>query len=166
MENIIDLEILSNGEYKIIELNETKLLVFKNGTIYRWCDKRVNNYWKIVKNTSNNKGYNKINLNKKDIFRHRIMGFTFRNLDINDTKQLIDHIDGNKLNNNIDNLRVVTHQQNLWNTKAKGFYWNKRVKKWCSKIQVNNQYITLGYFDNEIDARNTYLEAKKVYHFI
>lgn len=160
----MDAEILSNGEYKIIELNETKLLVFKNGTIYRFSW----NNWKIVKTTNNTSdGYNRIKIDKKNISRHRIMGFTFLNLDITDTKQQIDHIDGNRINNNLDNLRVVNQQQNNWNrTKAKGYYWRKRAKKWISHIIINYKSIHLGCFDNEDDARNAYLEAKKIYHII
>ena len=77
----------------------------------------------------------------------------------------IDHIDGNPLNNSISNLRAVDHQQNNFNrTKAKGFY--RKSRKYISQIKLNGKRIHLGVFDNETDARNAYLEAKKIYHKI
>ena len=43
--------------------------------------------------------------------RHRIIGSAFLNLNINNLKTQVDHIDGNRLNNNIYNLRVDSNQQ-------------------------------------------------------
>jgi hypothetical protein len=82
-------------------------------------------------------------------------------------KNQIDHIDGNRSNNKIDNLRDVTNQQNQWNqTKAKGFIWNKQRKKFQSYIRIEGKLTHLGLFDKEQDARNAYLEAKAKYHII
>lgn len=79
----------------------------------------------------------------------------------------IDHIDGNPLNNSISNLRAVNNQQNHFNhTKAKGYtYCNKR-RKYQSSIFKDGKKIHLGSFELEEDARNAYLEAKKIYHKI
>ena len=79
----------------------------------------------------------------------------------------IDHIDGNRLNNSISNLRDVNNQQNCFNrTKAKGYSFNKERNRFRSRIKVNNKLIHLGYFELETDARNAYLDAKKLYHNI
>ncbi len=79
----------------------------------------------------------------------------------------IDHINGITDDNRILNLRDVTNQQNQWNqTKAKGYTWNKRTKKWQSQIKVGGKVINLGYFDTEIEAHQSYLDAKKLYHQI
>lgn len=83
------------------------------------------------------------------------------------TDNSIDHIDGNKQNNSITNLQCISNQENCFNRrKAKGYYWSKRKKKWHSQIHVNGKNINLGYFDNEEDAHNCYLEGKKKYHII
>ena len=80
---------------------------------------------------------------------------------------IIDHIDGNTKNNKIENLRSVTHQENCFNrVRSKGYSWNKKEKKFKAKIKVNNIAYHLGYFDNEQDARNAYLNAKEKYHLI
>lgn len=79
----------------------------------------------------------------------------------------IDHIDGNRTNNFLVNLRVVTHQQNCMNrTKAKGYCWHKITKKWISSIKVTGKLKHLGYFNTEAEARQAYLDAKKIYHII
>lgn len=79
----------------------------------------------------------------------------------------IDHINGNKTDNRIENLREVTQQQNQHNrTTAKGYSWNKISKKWQAHIRLNNKGIHLGVFDKEEDARSAYLNAKDIYHII
>jgi len=76
----------------------------------------------------------------------------------------IDHINGIKDDNRIENLRLTTHSENMQNTKRKGYYFDKRSKSWYSRIQVNKKVIPLGYFKNEYDARQAYLNAKLIYH--
>ena len=78
--------------------------------------------------------------------------------------EVIDHINGFRDDNRIENLRSVTHQQNNFNKDVKGYSWNKNENKWVSKIKINKREINLGYFDNEEDARQAYLEAKEKYH--
>jgi len=143
-----------------------RLVVCKNGDVYgfnRWTNEMY-----LIKNTNNGgNGYNMIGCGGKMIFRHRIMGYTFLGLDLNNSKQQIDHKDGNRLNNSIDNLRIVNHQQNSWNqTNAKGIYFIKQQKKWYSTITLNGKRIHLGYYDSEIEARNAYITAKLIYHKI
>ena len=77
---------------------------------------------------------------------------------------LIDHIDRDKLNNNIENLRVVTNQQNQWNQNRKGYYFHKATGKYRACIRVDGNLKYLGYFENEDDARNAYLNGKAKYH--
>ena len=78
--------------------------------------------------------------------------------------ECIDHVDRNKLNNHIDNLRSVTIQENRFNTNSKGYKLDKRSGKYESRIIVDRKYIHLGTFESELDAKNAYLEAKKIYH--
>lgn len=79
----------------------------------------------------------------------------------------IDHIDGNRTNNKITNLRDVTQQQNQWNqTKAKGYYWDKQKGKYTAQITLDNKRIYLGAFPTEEEARNAYLKGKSKYHVI
>lgn len=84
-----------------------------------------------------------------------------------DPKVQGDHLDGNGLNNQRENLRVATNQQNSFNMKKrlscssqyKGVCWNKFHQKWHSKIMVNRKIENLGYFDDEIKAAIAYNKA-------
>ena len=73
----------------------------------------------------------------------------------------IDHIDGNKTNNMIENLRLATHSQNKSNNKRVycnsksnilGVHWSKTKRKWVSQIRKNKKAIHLGCFVNQEDA--------------
>ena len=84
---------------------------------------------------------------------------------------LVDHIDGDKLNNNPKNLRTATVSQNLLNrskqknnsTGHKNITFSKKRKKYVCKIQVRRKEIHIGEFDTiqeAIEKRD--IEAKKI----
>jgi hypothetical protein len=78
----------------------------------------------------------------------------------------IDHIDGNKLNNAIANLRIVSIIENAQNTVGRGTshrpgYLNPAYQ---SRITVNGKAMHLGVFRCEEEAHQAYLEAKRKLH--
>jgi len=78
----------------------------------------------------------------------------------------IDHINGNKLDNRIENLRLVTHQENGFNrTTAKGYY-NNPNGTYQTGIRLNGKSIHLGTYKTEEEAREAYLRGKEKYHVI
>lgn len=86
--------------------------------------------------------------------------------------QDIDHIDGNRLNNQKSNLRIAPKFHNHWNRKKrantssqfKGVCWSKRDKKWTARIIYKGKRICLGNFLDEYDAAKAYdLQAKKLF---
>ncbi len=145
-----------------------ELRVHRDGSVERLWQR--GGKWKIVKNTKNhNQGYNQIKVVDTMILRHRIMAFCFKKLStiLFDNTEVIDHIDRNRLNNNINNLRVVTQQENSENrTGIKGFSMDKRDNRFYSEIKVNKQKLFLGGFKTEEEARKAYLTAKAKYHII
>lgn len=82
-----------------------------------------------------------------------------------------DHIDGNGLNNQKENLRYATHQQNISNqrkhsrtsSRFKGVCWHKKAKKWMAHITKDGIFLYLGLFMGEIDAALVYDKAAKIY---
>lgn len=88
----------------IIHIQETTLDVFPDGQILR---KLLSGRWKEIKNSSNhNKGYNVILIKKRQYMRSAIIAHAFLNYNLSD-KQFIYHIDLNRLNCSVENLRVV-----------------------------------------------------------
>jgi hypothetical protein len=82
----------------------------------------------------------------------------------------VDHIDGDKQNNHIDNLRAATPSQNGANqflTKAnksgvKGVSWAKKSNKWNACIRVNGKNKNLGYFVDLEDAKDFVVLAREM----
>ncbi len=89
-----------------------------------------------------------------------------------DPTMVVDHIDGNPLNNQKSNLRVCTQTENIRNRKLnsnntsgfKGVSWIKRQKKWKATITLNKKQIHLGYFFYPEEAYAAYKEASTKYH--
>ncbi len=78
--------------------------------------------------------------------------------------QIVDHINGDVLDNRKANLRFVNANQNQHNRNGnkdstsiyKGVSWDFRRRKWCAAIRTNNVSINLGRFDSEWDAAIAY----------
>jgi hypothetical protein len=87
-------------------------------------------------------------------------------------KEMIDHIDGNPLNNRISNLREATSFENQKNraknlngtSRFKGVTWHKRDCKWVAQIGLGGKRVHLGYHDTEEDASNAYETAALRHH--
>jgi len=79
----------------------------------------------------------------------------------------IDHIDLDKSNNRIENLRLATRSQNRGNLIAyknttsglKGVHFHKRQNKWTASIQKENVSKHLGSFDTKVEASEAYKQA-------
>jgi len=131
--------------------------------------KLKNPRWNQLKIQNDKDGYKLISITPKRYSLHRINYYAHNqswNIHDSSMDNFIDHEDIDITNNNIENLRVVTNQENCFNRKVKGYYWNKRTQKWVARIMVNYKQKHLGYFDLEEDARQAYLTAKEIYHII
>lgn len=107
--------------------------------------------------------YLTINKNKYNILGHHFAWYCV----YNEIIEKIDHINLIKTDNSIYNLRKSSDVENLWNLpNRKGYYWNETYKKYVGQIVFKGKKIHLGLFDNEIDANNAYLDAKKQYHIV
>ena len=84
-------------------------------TEYPYIIRRRSNQ-RIVSEFSNHKnGYTQLTLNSKKFYKHRVIASQFIPNDQPERKTEVDHIDANKLNNHINNLRWCTRRQNLLN---------------------------------------------------
>jgi hypothetical protein len=104
---------------------------------------------------------NKIKRTKKI---HQLVAVAFLNHNNCGYKLVVNHINFNKLDNNVSNLEVVSARVNCnrkhlkSSSKYTGVGWHKQHLKWHAQIIIDKKKIHLGYFVNEIDASNAYQE--------
>lgn len=129
--------------------------------------------------STNRKGYRLISVAFKDyskpLYAHRVAWF-FHYGEWPPVQ--IDHINQDKSDNRICNLRLATNQQNTFNTAKrkltprrtiptssyKGVAWNREKGKWEARIATNGKKRFLGYFVNEEDAAAAYETAATELH--
>ena len=115
----------------------------------------------------NNFGYLAINLMYKNKC-YNLIGHQFAwYFKYNELPPTIDHINRDKLDNRIINLRSVTQQENCFNRGGvKGYSLYKKTNQYVAYITAHGKRIHLGLFNTEEEAKNVHLNAKKIYHTI
>ena len=115
-----------------------------------------------------NTGYWKIRLFKRLYQAHRLIYLMHKGY----LPVEIDHIDGNKLNNCIDNLRQATRSQNELNkgmkknntSGAKNVFWSKNLNKWKVQMSINGKKRHIGYFEDFEVAKAVAIDFCEQYH--
>lgn len=111
------------------------------------------------------KGYVRVTVRKTQYLVHRLI-YVMKYGQIPDGME-IDHVDGNRSNNRIENLRLVTSRENSFNLrKIEGFSFSKEKGKFRATIRKDGRTKHLGYFGTSDEARCAYVTAKSTYHII
>ena len=141
-----------------------------DGGIFRWRVSRQRIQIGAVAGAVNSDGYIVIRINGTLFKAHRLAWlYTHGVMPTHD----IDHLNGNKADNRITNLRDVSRSVNMQNqTRAGrgsasgllGVSWNKRVERWHASIWVNKRKQHIGYFNTADEAHAAYLAAKLQLH--
>ena len=140
-------------------IGDTQLKCYQDGRIERFYKQW--NRWGYVKN--NVRGYLNIRIGDKQYLGHRIIYNAFNpEWDLQSPLQ-IDHINRDKKDNRLENLRLVTHQQNQFNRDAKGY--TRYRNGFRAQIVVSGKHFTK-FFVTEDEAIEWYLQQKAIHHII
>lgn len=124
-----------------------------------------------VAGSTDSSGHIQIKVNKKGYAAHRLAWLyecgSFPLMQI-------DHINGNRTDNRIDNLRDVSASVNSQNKRIAtsqnktsgllGVHWSKAANKWVAAIKLQNKTKYLGVFVSKEDAHQVYINAKRKFH--
>ena len=122
---------------------------------------------RILKSGKDSGGYLIVVLSKDKIPKcktiHKLVAMAFLDHIPDGTHKLVvNHIDFNRLNNNINNMEIISQRENTnrkhlkSTSKYTGVSWNKASKKWMSMIRINGKLKYLGYFNTELEAHKIY----------
>ena len=129
---------------------------------------------RILKPSTHRQGYKLVVLHKngksKNFTVHRLVGIAF--LENPDNKPVIDHIDENKSNNNVKNLRWCSQKENFANqgkyknnkSGFKGVSFHKPLNKYVAHISINSKLKHLGYYETAEEASKVYDAKAKEIH--
>lgn len=114
-------------------------------------------------------GYIRIRIQGRYYLAHRLV-WLYHNREF--PNGMLDHINGNRSDNRLENLRECTRSENMMNRKCntnnisrcKGVSWNIGVNKYQATIGLNNKQKHLGYFLTKEEASEVYNNFAKIYY--
>ncbi len=143
---------LSQGKYAIVDDEDFEYL-----NQWKWYANKIQGKYYAVR-------HDRATGKQSSVLMHRVI--------LNATIGVVDHGDGNTLNNQKYNLRNCTQGQNRMNSHIgiknnsgyKGVCWHKLAKKWVVKIEANGEKYYGGLFDDLIEAAKKYNELALKHH--
>ena len=154
-----------------VELPSTKelheLFEYRDGSLY-WKVRRGGANVGNKVGCANGEGYLAVGINYKKYLVHRIIWAMHGRKPV----AVIDHINSNKLDNRIENLRAADHVINTRNAKLrkdstsgiKGVSWCKREKKWAGQIWHQGRLYRAGYFKDKEECACAVRKLREALH--
>ena len=137
---------------------------------FHWIENKGRSRAGTLAGAKHNCGYVCIGIDGKLYLAHRLAivlsGFSLSK------NQQVDHINGDRADNRLENLRVASHAENCQNTKArahnksgmKGVGYEPKRKMWRARVSINKKTVWLGYFNSPEKAHAAYCAAAKKLH--
>lgn len=152
LDKVVDLSILLDRKiWNYYEEKENYIVIFywnqkcnsvkttKINKEYKYLLK--DNYW-----TENHNGYFISRTNGELKYLHREIIKKYYSYDINE--KVIDHIDRNRANNLLENLRIITYSGNLLNSNYRNTYYDQNRNLWRARVRYKGLDYTK-YFTTE-----------------
>lgn len=145
-----------------------ELFEYKDGVLYWKVSKAFCICVGDVAGNINSKGYHVTSINYKPRLNHRLIFLMHHGY----LPKMIDHIDGDKLNNRIENLRPANPFENACNSKLRsknksgysGVSWSKQSRKWQVSIQLSRKKKHLGFYTTLKEAGEVATAFRKEHH--
>lgn len=143
------------------------LFEYKDGKLFR----KINSSNQKAGNESGwvkNDGYRAVRFKNKDVLVHRLIFFVHYEF----MPVQVDHINGDKTDNRIENLRQASASQNNYNQKiskknksgCKNVSWNKTRNKWVVRVKYEKVKLKQWYVDDFEFAELLATEAREKFH--
>ena len=161
-------EIIKKSLYKDLSVDDVHFyLDYIDGNFY-WKNPTSNRVQKGDLAQVYGQRYLHLTINWKRYTKHKLIFFIHHGYAPN----IIDHIDGNPLNNKIENLREADKYQNTWNAKVrkhssiglKGVTFHPQTKKYRARIRCKNKIYSLGLYETKEEAHKAYCQASITLH--
>ena len=142
------------NKYQVSNYGRIKSLRYNNTNVSRI----------MTTNAKNSKGYLVLNLSNNNVKKmynlHQCVAMAFLGHEPNGMEIVVNHKDGNKLNNHVDNLELITNRENvIYNKKDAGVSYKAERNRWVSRILINGKSVFLGHFLDKNDALKAYKKA-------
>lgn len=113
-------------------------------------------------------GYKQTSVNKRRWYVHRLIFLLHHGY----LPEEVDHIDGDKRNNRVENLRAATRSQNQYNIQVgrkntsgiKGVYWHKQRQKWHARVKFRGKPVSAGLFADKQSAKAAVEQLREQLH--
>ena len=142
-----------------------ELLEYRDGELY-WKQPGKSRQMGRPAGGINGDGYRRVKINRKLYAVHRLVWVMHGN----DPVPFVDHINGDVLDNRIENLRAATHSQNCMNRRVR-FDSKSGVKgvtlkkgKWHACVTLDYKVYSGGYFDSKAEAIAAVDKLRKKLH--
>jgi hypothetical protein len=144
-----------------------ELFEYRDGHLYRRCAVANCKAGERV-GCLNQKGYLIVSINAKKYGVHCLIWLMHGNPPV----KMLDHINGDRADNRIENLRAADSARNQYNSKLnvrntsgiKGVSWNAREKKWSGQVWFQRKIYSAGYFANKQECAEAVAKLRSELH--
>jgi hypothetical protein len=154
------------GHQMIDQTRIAELFVYRDGQLF-WTTAGPKRLWGKRAGTVTGKGYRQVKVSGRFYPEHRVIFMLYHGY----VPRLLDHINGVRDDNRIENLRPCSQQENMYNTDGwsrhdlpKGVTWHKGGRKYQAQLSINGRNKYLGQYDSAEAAAERVREERTKHH--